>query len=278
LGDPDDPQPRWNEDGTLNENHGEHPILSDVRVRQAITYATDRNAIISKVIFGQGAPMEANVLPIIDWAFNEDLPRREYDPEKAAALLDEAGWIDQDGNGVRECHGCQKAAEGTPLELNLITNAGNETRESIGLILQDELGKLGLKIEFEPMEWNAFVGTLVGQGFDMCIVGWTDTGNDPDDEGTFGSANDLPDAAFNFNSYYNPTVDELLTQAKTLPGCSPDERGPLYKQIQEQIYADSPYVFLYEPRDILIYNKRIGGMDPGDWAFRQNIHEWYIVQ
>ena len=265
-----------NEDGSVNEEHGVHPILSDVRVRYAITYATDRNAIISKVIFGQGAPLEADVLPGIEWAYNDELAPREYDLARAADLLEEAGWIDQDGDGVRECHGCLYAEEGTPLELGLITNAGNETRESICLILQDQLGEIGFDIEFEPIEWNAFVGMLVGQTFDMCVVGWTDMGSDPDDEGTFASQNDLPDAAFNFNSYYNPEVDDLLKQAKTLPGCKTEERGPLYKQVQEFIYEDAPYTFLYVPRAILVYNERIGGMDPGPWTFIQNIHEWYI--
>ena len=152
MGDPEDPQPRLNEDGSVNEDHGVHPILSDGRVRLAITHATDRNAIISKVIFGQGAPLEADVLPTIKWAYNDALEPIEYDLEKAAALLEEAGWTDQDGDGVRECHGCLYAEEGTPLKLGLITNAGNETRESVGLIVQDQLGELGFDIEFEPME------------------------------------------------------------------------------------------------------------------------------
>jgi peptide/nickel transport system substrate-binding protein len=137
---------------------------------------------------------------------------------------------------------------------------------------------LGFVIEFEAMEWNAFVGTLVGQTFDMCIVGWTNMGSDPDDEGTFSSKNDLPDAAFNFNSYYNPEVDRLLEEAKTLPGCAVEERGPLYKQVQEHIYEDAPYTFLYVPRSILVYNERIGGLNPGAWKFRYNINEWYIME
>jgi peptide/nickel transport system substrate-binding protein len=276
MGDPDNPQPRINEDGSANEDHGIHPILGDLRVRRAITHAVDRNIIISKVIFGQGAPTNANVLPAITWAYNDELQPREFDMEKAAALLEEAGWTDQDGDGVRECHGCMYAAEGTPLKLKLITNSGNETRESIGLIVQDQLGQLGFVIEFEAMEWNAFVSTLVGQNFDMCIVGWTDVGSDPDDEGLFGSANDQPGGGFNFVSYNNPEVDELLKQAKTIPGCKVEDRGPLYRDIQAKIYEDQPYTFLYVPRSILVYNKRIAGMELGAWDFRYSIYNWYI--
>jgi peptide/nickel transport system substrate-binding protein len=276
MGDPNNPQPLINEDGSLNEDHGIHPILGDVRVRYAITYSVDRNIIISKVIFGQGAPMNANVLPAITWAFNDQLQPREYDLDKAAALLEEAGWTDQDGDGVRECHGCLYAEEGAPLKLKLITNAGNETRESVGLIVQDQLGQIGFDIEFEPMEWNAYVGVLVGQNFDMCIVGWTDNGSDPDDEGLFGTAADQPGGGFNFVSYNNPDVNDLLKQAKTIPGCKVEDRGPLYRTIQEKIYEDAPYTFLFVPRSILVYNKRIGGMELGAWDFRYSIYNWYI--
>ncbi len=278
MGDPDNPQPRLNEDGSVNEDHGIHPILSDVNVRKAIAHSVDRNAIISKVMFGQGMPLEANTLPAIEWAYNDELAPKEYDLDLAASYLDEAGWTDQDGNGVRECHGCMYAEEGAPLKLNLKTNAGNEIRESIGLILQDQLGDIGFEIEFEAMEWNAFVDTLLGQTFDMCIVGWTSMGSDPDDEGSFASQNDLPNAAFNFVSYYNPDVDVLLKEGKTFPGCAAADRGPIYKQIQQALYDEQPYVFLYVPRDTLAYNTRIGGMAPGSWEFRHNIHEWYIKE
>jgi peptide/nickel transport system substrate-binding protein len=120
------------------------------------------------------------------------------------------------------------------------------------------------------------VETLLGQTFDMCIVGWTNMGSDPDDEGTFASQHDLPGAAFNFVSYYNPEVDSLLKEAKTMPGCAAEDRGPLYKQVQAIMYEDQPYTFLYVPRDILVYNERVGGMAPGPWKFRHNIHEWYV--
>jgi len=279
MGDPDNPQPRIDEEtGAVIEDHGVHPILSDARVRQAITYATNREAVIERVRFGLGIPMEANVIPAIEWAYNDDLEPRTFDLDKAATLLEEAGWIDQDGDGIRECHGCMYAEEGTPLELALQTNSGNETRESIGLILQDQLTDLGAKIEFETVEWNAFLDILLGQTFDLIIIGWTGVGSEPDDESQFGSLNDLPGAGFNFISYYNPTVDELLKKGKTMPGCAVEDRAPIYKQIQENIYQDVPYTFLYATKAILVYNNRIGGMDAGPWDFRQNAHEWYIAQ
>jgi peptide/nickel transport system substrate-binding protein len=69
-----------------------------------------------------------------------------------------------------------------------------------------------------------------------------------------------------------------LKEAKTFPGCRVEDRGPLYNQIQQIIYEEQPYTFLYVPRDTLAYNKRVGGMEPGPWEFRHNIHEWYIQE
>jgi peptide/nickel transport system substrate-binding protein len=278
MGVPDDPQPRLNEDGSLNEEHGIHPILGDKRVRQAVVYAIDRLAIISKVRFGMGVPMQANVLPAVGWAYNDELVERAYDLETAAALLEEAGWIDTDEDGVRECRGCMYAEEGTPLKLNLKTNAGNETRESIGVIAQDQLGEIGFDIEFEAMEWNAYLGVLLGQTFDMVIIGWTNMGSDPDDDVFWKAETDIPGAGFGFVSYYNPEVTELLEEAKTLPGCDQGERAVLYKQIQEVIYDEQPYNFVYATRDAWAYNQRIGGVNPGGWDQWHNVHEWFIEE
>ena len=65
--------------------------------------------------------------------------------EAAAALLDEAGWTDSDGDGVRECNGCATAEAGVTLSLNLKTNAGNSTREELGVLVQDQLNSIGFR-------------------------------------------------------------------------------------------------------------------------------------
>ena len=77
-------------------------------------------------------------------------------------------------------------------------------------------------------------------------------------------------------SYYNTEVEELLQEAKTLPGCDQGERAVLYKQIQEYIYDEQPYDFLYATRAAWAYNQRVGGANPGGWSLWHNVHEWYI--
>ena len=122
LANPENPQPGQDENGNLIEQDP-HPILSDLAVRQAIAHALDYQTIIDSVYLGQGYQIAANVLPAVSWAHDPELQPYAYDQELAGQLLEEAGWVDTNGDGVRE-------KDGKPLKLTLITNAGNKTRRT----------------------------------------------------------------------------------------------------------------------------------------------------
>jgi peptide/nickel transport system substrate-binding protein len=273
-GDPNDPQPRLNEDGTVNENHGVHPILGKKEVRQALVYATDRTSIINKVLMGQAAPLQAHIIPTYGWAYNDQLEPRGYDPEKAAQMLEDAGWVLEEGAEFRVCQGCESAEDGTVMELNVKTNAGNEAREQIMAIVQQQWGDIGIKVEIEAMEWNAYLDVLLGQSFDAVIIGWS--GVDEDNEGLFFDKFDIPGGGFNFTSFYRPDYQPLELEAKTVEGCSYEDRGAIYKEIQEIFYDEQPYIWLFAPRAITGINKRIGGINPAPWSTFYNIEEWFI--
>jgi peptide/nickel transport system substrate-binding protein len=244
--------------------------LSDKRVRQAITYGLDRSAIINQVLIGQGVPLDANMLPSLTWAYNDGLEPRDYDPEKAAALLDEAGWILNESTGIRENGGRR-------LELDLLTNLSSEKRVQIGELVQGQLNELGFDISFEAVEWGAFVGLLLEQQFDMVVVSWSNLANNPDDSLFFSSENDVPGRGFNFVSYYNPTLDELWHNAATLPGCNTADRGVLYRQIQATLYDELPYNWLYAPLKLIGVNKQLVGINPGAWDTWYNVETWYLA-
>ena len=274
LGDPAAPQARWleNEDTgemVLNESHGEHPILSDKRVRQAIAYGVDRTAIINRVAIGQGVPLEANILPSLQWAYDDDLGPRDYDPEKAAVLLDEAGWILNPDSGIRENGGRR-------LELDLITNLISDKRVQIGELVQKQLDDLGFEITFEPLEWGAFVGLLLEQQFDMVVISWSNLANNPDDALFFNSQNDVPGRGFNFVSYYNPAMDELWRNAAALPGCSTADRGALYRRVQANLFDELPYSWIYTPLKLIGANVQLVGLNPGPWDTWHNVETWYL--
>jgi peptide/nickel transport system substrate-binding protein len=267
LADPANPQSGRDDAGNLIPQDP-HPILGDVRVRQAIAHAIDYKSIIDNIRLGQGYPMAANVLPAIDWALNKDLQPYAYDQEKAKSLLEEAGWVDSNGDGVRE-------KDGKELKLTLMTNAGNTMREDTGVYLQDQLKQIGMDIDFQTMDFGTLIDNMLAQTYDLVISGWTGVGSDPNDDVFWSSKNDVPGSGFNASSYQNAKVEELLEKGYSVPGCKPEDRAPYYKEIQQIIHDELPFIYLNGTVANAFYNKDWGNVDPGPWSFFWNMQQWY---
>lgn len=275
LGNPRNPQSRINPDGTINQAHESHPILGKKEVRQALVYALDRQAIINRVRVGQGMLLNAHISPVYSWAYHDGLEPRGYDPARAAQMLEAAGWVLPQGATVRVCRGCGTAPDGTPMKLTLKTNAGNPTREQIVQIVQQQWGQVGVEVKIELMEWNAYLDVLFSQTFDAALIGWD--GINPDSETLFSSRYDILGGGFNVGSFYRPDYEQLELAAKTVNGCAYADRGEIYKKIQEILYDEQPYIWLYVPRTIVAVNTRVGNAHPGPWSTFHNVHEWYIA-
>jgi peptide/nickel transport system substrate-binding protein len=280
LGDPQDPQPRLAAGGTvLNAEHGAHPILADVRVRQAIAHAIDRQALIDKARFGQGLPLYANVLPSVPWAYNTDLGPRAYDLEAAGQLLDQAGWTLDEAQGVR-------TRRGASLKLRLHTNAGNLVRQAMADLIRQQLAQTGIEVEVVLLDWYAFLDVLYGQTFDMVLLSVSELGTNPDDLRLWSAASDVPrrgevpfpSQGHNFGSYYNPELEGWLRSARAAPGCDLDQRAVLYRQVQATLFEEQPYVWIDVPRTVVALQSRLGGANPGPWSLWHNTHEWYLSE
>ena len=277
LANPENPQAGQDEEGNLIEQDP-HPILGDLAVRQAIAHALDYETIISKVYLGQGYQIASNVLPAVGWAHDPSIQPYAFDTELAARILEAAGWTDSDADGVRECNGCSTAEQGVALTIKLQTNAGNTTREDLGALVQDQLNSIGFDIQFEAIEFGTLVQELLGQTFEMVIIGWTGLGTDPNDDSFWHSRFDTPGSGFNFVSYQNARIDELLDQGVSVPGCAPEDRAPLYQEIQQIIHDDIPYVFVTGSVGNTGYSGKFNGTDPGPWSFYHNIQTWSLAE
>lgn len=279
LANPENPQNGWDDlDGDGKFTDGEpplaqdpHPILSDHAVREAIAWSTDYQGIINQVAFGQGGPIVANVWPAIEWAYNNDLTPRSQDLERAQAILEEAGWVDSDDDGVRE-------KDGRRLAFSLMTNAGSETRENIGIVMKDILDSIGFEITLDYLEFGTVVDRLLGQSFDAVIIGFGGGPPEPDDSNQFSYRNDEVGAGFNFVSYYNETVEENLAAGKAVPGCKEEDRAPFYRANQEEIFNDIPYVFLHVDLENGVSWQRLNNYDPNVWNRWYNVEEWYLTE
>lgn len=283
LANPANPQNGWDDlDGDGKYTEGEppleqdpHPVFGNVEVRRAIAYSIDYTGIINKVAFGQGGPTVANVWPSIEWAYNNELEPYAQDLELATQILADDGW--EAGPTLNDAGIPVLEKEGQRLEFSLLTNAGNETRENIGILMKDVLDSLGFDVTLEFIEFGTVVQKLLGQEYDAVIIGFGNGPPEPDDSSQFSFKNDEVGAGFNFVSYYNEDFEANLDAGKSVPGCAEEERAPFYYDNQEIMYNDLAYSFLYIPLDNAVWRDHLNGVEPNTWTLRHNIQDWFIT-
>ena len=237
-------------------------FFSDVRVRQALAFGINKDDIIKGSLFGLGEKVIGPYRPG-DWAYNDRLEQFPYDPEKALALLAEAGW-EQGKDGVLR-------KDGAPFVFTLLTNQGNESRIKTAVLLQSQLQKLGIEVKIRTVEWAAFISQFVNPGhFDAIILGWTTT-LDPD---AFDVWHSSRIGGLNFIGYSNPEADAILEEGRST--FDRETRKRLYDRLQEILHQEQPYCFLYVPYSLSAVQKRFRGIDPAPAGIFHNTHEWWV--
>jgi len=281
LADPNNPQPALDDAGE-RVDQGVHPIFSDKRVRQAIGYAVDVNALIEAAVFNEGSRMTSYLIPS-SWAYNNDLAPRALDLDAAAALLEEAGWVDDDNDPStpRVAQGAMYAEDGAPLSFTLFTNEGNTRRTAIGTVIQDQLSQIGIQVDFQTIDFNVLVDVLQQQTFDAVILGWRNGyPDDPDATQLFTSAGDIPGSGSNFTSFYNERFEELnaaANDATQTNGCDPDARAEYYYEAQEIMLDEMPYLWLFTQDGMYAAASTVSGFSPYPAQPYWNINTWSVA-
>ncbi len=250
----------------LNNNS---TILADRRIRRAILYGLDYTALLD----GLGEelfPANGPIAPI-SWAYKPDLPPPTYDPEQAAALLEESGWYDLDGDGTRE-------RDVRPLELTLVTYNLPETRPLLARRIKQQLAPLGIAVRVLVLEDPvAYQERMGGRDFDLLLYGWGQLGRDPDAFSLWHSSQIGP-GGWNLSSWADEDADLILERARTT--LDQEVRTQLYWLFQERFVEQVPAIPLYYPVYAFVVRSRIRGVelaplnDIGD-RFR-SISNWYI--
>ena len=278
LGNPQNPQPGRDSTGNLIAQEP-HPVLGDSAVRRAIALGFDYEAImadealmanerlISEAYGGQGYVPATGVLSTIPWAHAAALTPRSYRPEEAVAALENAGWADADGDGVRENAGVR-------LALTLLTNQENTARVQAADLIAAQLGELGFEITRLSEPFGDLAATVLAQRYDMALMGWENLPPDPGVMPLWRSDDDLPGSGANFTSFQDAEVDAWLAEAVEVPGCGLEERGELYRRVQRRVHDSLPYVFVHGETAGWTVNSRWTGLAPGPWGRGDNVHEW----
>ena len=242
-----------------------HPIFRDKKVRQAMTYMTDRKLIVKSVLFGLGEVVDSTIY-FFRPEYDKDLKGYPFDPQKALALLHEAGWQDTDGDGVLD-----KIIDGkrTPLRFEIKVNSGNATRKSVALVLVEELRRHGIDARVRELDWTIFLNDVTNHQFDAVVLGWQMQTTEPDMYQIWHSSQ-AANKGSNAISYKNVRVDEILETYRR--EFDPQKRIQLYKEFQEILNEEQPYTFLYVSKRVSALQRRFEGVQvfpdglrPIDW-------------
>jgi len=241
--------------------------FKDKRIRQAISYAIDKESIIKGVLFGLGQVAVGPYKPGT-WAHNPNVKKYAYNPEKSKALLADAGWKDTNDDGLLE-------KDGKIFEFTLITNQGNDVRRKVCEIIQAQLKDIGIKVEIRIYEWATFINEFVNKKqFEALVLGWG-LSPEPDAYDIWHSSK-TKEGELNFVTYQNPEVDELLIKGRTT--FDQAERKKYYDKFQEILAEDVPYAFLYVAEALPTVSSRFKGIKPAPAGLSYNFIKWYVPE
>lgn len=234
------------------------PILKDVRVRQAIAYAIDTDAIVRYLRRGLAEPA-VGVIPPMSWAFDSDVTTFPYDPAAAGRLLDAAGYRDPDGSGpARRFH------------LSLKTSTTDAYRQQAAVI-QDDLARVGIAVDIRSYELSTLMADVLHGDVQMYTLQWVGV-TDPDMLRRVFDSSQTPPAGFNRGHYDNPQVDRLITEATT--AADEPTRATAYRAAERLLAADVPCVSLWYRTNVVVSQPDLSGVTvspTADFAFLAHV-------
>ncbi|MRX73603.1 peptide-binding protein [Bacillus lacus] len=246
----------WNE---------KNELFQDVKVRQALTHAIDRETIVASVLNGEGEVAHVPESPL-SWAYSNDVPKFGYDTEKAKQLLGEAGWKDSNGDGILD-------KEGKKFSFTLKTNQGNKVREDVAVIVQQQLKEVGIEVKPEIVEWSAFIEQISAPNwnYEAMILGWS-LATFPDQYDIFHSSQ--MEQGLNFVWWENEEADKLINEARQI--LDREEYKNAYTDIYKIIAEEQPYTFLYYPN---VHNAMPDALEGYEFHAKNDfykIYHWWL--
>jgi peptide/nickel transport system substrate-binding protein len=238
------------------------PYFSDRRVRLAMTHIIDRRKIIDHLVKGSGRIVTG---PFYSEGGQND-PEIEpwpYDPDRARELLDEAGWIDTDGDGIRE-------KNGVPFRFKFMYSSSTTIYIRLLKLLKDEAAKIGVDVVADPYEWSVLIPKLSDRQFEAMVMGWG--GDVIDDPYQLFHSSQIGNRASNYVGFNNPEADRLMETARmTLDEV---ERIRLFQKIHLILHEEQPYTFLFERPYMRLLDRRFKNVKVHPMGI--NWLEWYV--
>jgi peptide/nickel transport system substrate-binding protein len=217
------------------------PILKDVRVRRAIAYAIDRQLLIRYLWRDQARPANS-VLPPSSWAWNDNVQKYSYDPDRARQILDEAGY--KPVNGIR-------------FHITFKTST-EESPRLIAAAFQQQLREVGIALDIRTYEFATFLADVTKGAFQLYTLRWSGGNNDPDMFEYVFDSDHAPPKGQNRGFYSNPKLDALIAAGRK--ETDQQKRKEIYAQVQQILAEDLPYINLWYLDNVLVHTARVSNL------------------
>lgn len=249
--------------GMVYWNH-ENDLFADRRVRKALSLAMDREAIVEGLLHGYGSAA-AGPLPPVLWAHDPTVDHDPLDRDRAMRLLDEAGWRDSDGDGVRE-------RDGRPFRFTLLTRKGDPVRENGAVLLAENLRAVGVDVRARVLEFSTVIDHVRRGDFEA-YLGVFSARLSVDPSGLLGGSSF---DRWNHGHYASSVADSLMDLALSLT--DRDAARPVWSAFQRHCAEDQPMAFLYYPDMIVAHRERLRDVAPHVLSPYQNVRDWWISE
>jgi peptide/nickel transport system substrate-binding protein len=223
-----------------------HPILKNAKVRQALAYAIDREALVRQILKGTGT-VAGGVLSPLNWAYEGNIEHWPYNPERAKQLLDEAGFPDPDGEGA------------LPRFRLSFKTTNIDLRRRIAEVIKEQLQRIGIELDVRSYEWAAFYSDIKKGSFHLYSLAWVGI-LDPDVLFQIFHSSSFPPAGDNRGHYSNPELDRLLERGRAT--ISQQERRLIYARAQKILAQDLPYVPLWWWKNVIVKKPTVQNFTP----------------
>jgi peptide/nickel transport system substrate-binding protein len=239
------------------------PFFKDKNVRLAMTHLVDREAIRDYILRNPDAQIPTGPFYIYGKQNDPNIEPWPYDPEKAKQLLDEAGWVDTDGDGVRD-------KDGVPLRFKYMIVGGTSLHERIVKLVKDSAAQAGIEVIPDPYEWSIFSQKFTERDFDAINMAWG--GGIESDPYQIWHSSQIEGRGSNRIGFNNLRADAIIEEARQT--LDKDKRNALYHKFHRILHEEQPYTFIYTRPEQRFLDKRFENVIIHKLGTDE--HEWYV--
>ena len=233
-------------------------------VRRALTMLLDRELLVKEVMHGLATVTASTFLPS-EPEFNPSIEPWPYDPKQAATLLDQAGWIDTNGNGLRDKNGLE-------FQFEVALTPDIPTAERLATIYQEQLAAAGIEMSIRQLEWASLLESVHELEFDATLMGWGMVPY-PDPYQLWHSSQTVKRGS-NHVGFVNAEADAIMEAARL--EFDRDARSKMYQRLQEIIHEEQPVTFTYIPKQLMAVHRRFQNVKV--YPYGTDSMEWWVPQ